>query len=702
MNEGLFTQYLVEAEILEPSQLDFVVSMYPDTPVLEALEQLDIITEDQIYRQLSHYLRLNYIDLVTVTPSLFAVRMVPPTVLRKYEIIPLFCDHDTLEIATACPGEWEMTEYLRFITDRDITEHMAQRHQILEMLDDVLVGAGRDLSSSSDEVLLKKQSEMRERQDPQKYLDFDDVDPRKAAVKIVNRLIKNAIYRNVSDMHVEPQKDAVTVRVRIDGELSRVTELTPALGQVVVSRIKVLSDMDITKTLEPQDGSFSVQTKNTVFDLRVSSVATPYGEKLVLRFLNPDQGKVQLRDLGLLPDVSAGLQEIGRAPQGLVIITGPTGSGKNTTLCSLINQIKSEVSNIISVEDPIEYQIEGVNQVGVNTKRGVTFASVLRALLRQDPNVIFIGEIRDQETAEIACNAAQTGHMVFSTLHTNDAVSAIARLLNMGVKRHVLSDALTAVVAQRLTRRICPDCIHSVTPTPEELQELTALGADVQHNLRRGRGCIKCVDTGFRGRVAVTEMLMIDKTIRQMISEDKSSAEIQKVALEEGFRSMWTTGLRLVSAGITTIDEFSRHVPRSEIQREKQAATDFPQKILVVDDEPSILKLCTRILSEHAAEVITASDGDYALQNVHTHQPNFILTDLNMPRVDGYTLCTKIRQDPATAQLPIIAMTGKGSTEEAECVTLEIGVDDFIRKPLKAVQLVARIRAAYRRRQSLT
>ncbi len=700
MNESLFREHLLEGEIVTLEEIVRAETTYPDLHLCVALDKTGILTEDQLYCRLSTYLNVDYVDLNTMMPSMFAVKMVIPRVLHKLAVIPLSCNHDTFVVATACPGDWDAREELRFVTNRQIVEYIARRSQIDEVLGDLFGEVLETVEESSDQEMAKKGAAYRERVDPKQYLEFSKEDSRNAAVTVLNRLLKNSIYRNVSDMHIEPQKEIVVIRVRIDGELSIVSELPNEIGRSVISRVKVLAKMDIAEKRRPQDGSFAVKTKNLRFDLRASSVATPYGEKIVIRFLNPNQGKVKLVDLGLLPEVKEQLEVLSRNPQGLIIITGPTGSGKNTTLCSIINHLKSSVSNIVSVEDPIEYKIEGVNQIGINPKRGITFVSVLRAVLRQDPNVIYVGEIRDTETAEIVCHAAQTGHMVFSTLHTNDAASAVTRLLNLGVDRHVLADSLTAVVAQRLSRRLCAACAEPVEPTDKERRQLSVVQGKIAVGLQRSTGCGKCNDTGYQGRIAVNELLVIDKTLRDMIVSGKSSVDLGRQARLNGMSNMWETGLKLAAMGKTTIDEMSRHVPEYEAAAQERVS-DFPASILVVDDDERMRAVITDVFSEMSVAIHVAKDGDHALKLIEARKPEFVITDLIMPRLNGFKLCERIRENPETSDLPIIVMSG-GASEDAECTSLELGANDFVRKPISAAALVARVRSVFRRHKGIS
>ena len=693
MDDALFRQYLLNAGVVDEIQLEMAQTTYPDIWIEEAIEKLGFATEDEIYTAISRYLDLPYVDLNVKIPSIFAVRLVLPWVLKKHLVVPLSCDSETIEIATCCPGDIQAIDDISFATDRTVVERLTRRRQVVETLHDLLGEEMDDeLVAASDEEEAAPEEEEDEFV-PEAFLAFEDADSETAATHIVNRLLKNAIYRGASDIHIEPRRDKIYIRDRVDGELHVVSELPFSTGRPVVGRIKVLARMDIAEQRRPQDGSFTVKTKKQQVDLRVSSIPTPFGEKVVIRFLYPNRGAVQLNDVGMLPDVIQSVLTIANRPQGLMIVTGPTGSGKSSTLCAIINSIKSEVSNIISVEDPIEYKIAGVNQIGVNEKQGVTFASALRAILRQDPDVVYVGEIRDPETAAIAVQAAQTGHMVFSTLHTNDAASAVTRLLNLQVEPHNIAASLTAVLAQRLSRRVCRECAYQVSPSPDEMRALAALGTDVQLNLVRGSGCPKCYQTGYSGRIAVTELLTVDDTVRQYVTEKRSASEMNEAARKGGMRTMWETALVLVAQGISTLEEVSRHVPRTYVDH---AVRDTPQSILIADDDPEIQKLLEMALRPLQATVYTASDGEMALSMAMANKPDFIITDVNMPKCDGITFCRRLRSNPDTASTPVIVLTADG-TEEAEISSLETGANDFVRKPFNRKTLPARVRAVYKR-----
>jgi type IV pilus assembly protein PilB len=381
------------------------------------------------------------------------------------------------------------------------------------------------------------------------------------AVMLVASMIKAAAERRASDIHIEPHSDDTAIRFRVDGMLREYQRIPKVLQNSVASRIKILSDMDIAERRAPQDGRFLVKIGGRRIDLRVSTLPTQYGEKVVMRLLEGDAPLQDLAKLGFPQWIEERLRPMLRLPQGMILVTGPTGSGKSTTLYSSLLLIRRPSINIITVEDPVEYAVAGLNQVQVNTKAGLTFASCLRSILRQDPNVIMIGEIRDKETAEIALKAAQTGHLVLSTLHTNDSVSAVTRLLDLGVPGFQIATSLTAIIAQRLIRRLCV-CSKSIPTTPEYASQLVLAGIEAPRPFHNSpNGCEICDLTGFKGRIGIYEMLAVDESIRAAIREGGNSEEIRALARQSGMRLMQEYALEHVRDGLTTLEEVQRVVP---------------------------------------------------------------------------------------------------------------------------------------------
>ncbi len=378
--------------------------------------------------------------------------------------------------------------------------------------------------------------------------------------RVVQHLVEEALRRRASDIHFEPQAQRLRVRLRIDGVLQEIDSPPKRLQAALISRLKLMARMGLDEKRVPQDGRIQMEVAGKALDLRASCLPTVYGESMVLRLLEVERLALDWSTLGLWPDDERRFARAVEAPDGLVLVTGPTGSGKTTTLYTCLHRLNHPDRKIVTVEDPIEYRLAGINQVPVRPETGLTFSVALRAILRQAPNVVMIGEIRDRETAEIAVNAAQTGHLVFSTLHTNDAAGAVARLIDLGVKPFLLAATLRAVVAQRLVRRVCPGCQRSYVPTPAELRGLVLSAEALQEaDWRRGAGCPECHGSGFRGRIGVYELLVADEELRRLIYGNVTAAQLRAAARRAGMRTMREDGLRKTLAGLTTIDEIAAH-----------------------------------------------------------------------------------------------------------------------------------------------
>ena len=378
-------------------------------------------------------------------------------------------------------------------------------------------------------------------------------------VDLVDRLLSEALRVSASDVHVEPTVGGTIVRYRIDGVLHSVAEYPPAVADKAAARIKVLGSMDIAERRLPQDGGAKMTMDNRTIDLRISTVPSEYGERVVIRLLDPETGLMGFEALGMDERMINTMQEVINSPHGVFFSTGPTGSGKTTTLYAALMRANRSERNVITVEDPIEYRLTGIAQLPVGRKKGMNFASGLRSILRQDPDVIMVGEVRDEETARMVVEAAQTGHLVLSTLHTNDSAGAVTRLLDLGIEPFLLASCLPAVLAQRLVRTICPECKQPYTPDMAELTELhIKLGDEAPPTFYRGRGCANCMETGYRGRIGLFELLVVDDEIRNLITKSVDAGTIRTVALERGMVDLRTDGARKVMKGLTTVDEVKR------------------------------------------------------------------------------------------------------------------------------------------------
>ena len=396
--------------------------------------------------------------------------------------------------------------------------------------------------------------------------DLLDVASRAPVIKLVNLMLFEAVKQEASDVHVQPYEDQLVVRMRIDGVLVDAYKLTKGLQDEIISRIKVLGRMNIAEKRLAQDGRATVQVGDRVVDLRIASLPTSFGERIVIRLLDKSARLYRLGELGMPPQVAEQFRQIINLDHGLVLVTGPTGGGKSTTLYAALQEMDAKELNILTLEDPIEYQLPGISQTQVSDKKGMTFASGLRNVLRQDPDIIMVGEIRDHETAAMAIQSALTGHMVFSTLHTNDAAGAVARLLDLNIEPYLVASSVVGVLAQRLVRRVCPNCEHPVTSSLEELHRLgLSDGATDLTSVRAGRGCANCRNTGYRGRLGIFELLVIDDPVRRKIQTLATAAEIKNAAIERGMRTLRDDGVTKVLSGTTTIEEVLRVTMRATV-----------------------------------------------------------------------------------------------------------------------------------------
>lgn len=423
----------------------------------------------------------------------------------------------------------------------------------------------RSIARDAKEVFELYQEEEEEVLPPQKYLGDAP------GVRLANMILQQAVREKASDVHLEPQEQGMRVRVRVDGILRDLMEIPKSLRGDVNSRLKIMANLDITERRRPQDGRIQLKVDEHEVDMRISSLPTVHGEKIVARILHKSQDLLKVEDFGFSPTSQKKILQMLRLNQGLVLVTGPTGSGKTTTLYGFLNRLNSPEKNIVTVEDPVEYQLEGVNQVQVNPKTNLTFATGLRTVLRQDPDIIMVGEIRDEETAEIAVRSALTGHLVLSTLHTNSAVATITRLLNMKLERYLLSSTIIGIVAQRLLRTICPDCKEALEFKDRVLQRfLESLQIKPPVTVYRGKGCPLCGNTGYRGRTVVEEVLLFNKEMRAAVEKGASEGELQAIALRSGMITLQETAVRKLIAGVTSVAEIIRTVYSVDMEGDLQ------------------------------------------------------------------------------------------------------------------------------------
>jgi type II secretory ATPase GspE/PulE/Tfp pilus assembly ATPase PilB-like protein/ActR/RegA family two-component response regulator len=688
-------------------------------------------TDEQLVGGLATRFRLKVADLSQSERQ--AREMVPEQVARKYHVIPLRVTDSFLEIASANPFDLDCEKTLAFATGREVRTFLASPKKIREKIDEFYRPEnmiGQLLEGMDTDAEVKQLEE-------ESNLDDIAVSAEEASqrpvVRLVDLILSEGILSRASDIHIEPEEGGVAVRYRIDGVLRQVMKIPRAAGLPLISRIKIISSLDIADRMRPQDGRARVAVNGIPVDLRVSTLPAQLGEKVVVRILDSSRTVLVLDSLGFNPEEGGSIKALLDNRDGVILVTGPTGSGKTTTLYSALRHVHSEGVNIVTVEDPVEYRIQGIVQVQVNEKAGLTFAAALRSILRQDPDVVLVGEIRDKETAQIAIQASLTGHLVLSTLHTNDAPNAVTRLVDIGIEPFKIGSALRGVVAQRLMRRLCPTCKEVWVETiPAKLHRW--IPPDTP--LYRAVGCPECAMTGYRGRFSIVEVLTVTPEVERRIGGGETADRILQAARAGGMKSLWDSGLSHVLRGESTIDELLRvvDVPQEDTELPlrtpgkrptpspvvepaagertsgappKPMSAEFDlleaagtavaapapgTKVLLVDDEDMLRKVMKDLLEREGYSVVEARDGVEALDQVDRHGPDIIVLDLNLPGLDGYGVLSHLRSRPATADIPVVVLTARGD-EENEVRVFEHGADDFLSKPFRARALSARLSA---------
>ena len=527
------------------------------------LNEMHLISEYEIAFALAMQLKIPFIDLEDHPIDAGVIESIPMEICRKLLCVPIDKKDDGLYVTMADPFDLNTINEITFITGLKIYPAISTATQILDRIEK-LYHLEKTVSNVEQELVKAELLEFfpeSEEISPEEEFDKLEHSP---LVKVVDLIIKNAIRSGASDIHIEAQEKQDRVRNRIDGYLQNVLSLPKSALPIIISRIKVLGSMDIAEKRLPQDGRIKVKAKGFSADLRISTLPTYYGEKAVIRILNKTGTFLTLDKLGFDAENLSTLQKFINRPQGMILITGPTGSGKTSTLYACVHEIRSDETNLITVEDPVEYELAGINQVQINEKAGLTFPFILRAILRQDPDIIMIGEIRDLETAEIAVQASLTGHLVLSTLHTNDAPSAITRLLDIGIPPYMITSTVVGVVAQRLLRKICPDCKEPHTPNPEMLSLLNVSHQNAPSSFYRGTGCDQCNDTGFKGRTVIEEIMTMGQKVRDLVLSGAGTDRVREAAIANGMTTLAHNGLEKIRSGVTTIEEVLKQAYQAE------------------------------------------------------------------------------------------------------------------------------------------
>ena len=723
----------------------------------KALASLGLAEEQGMVAAIARNLKMELLDAESPDVSPDVAALLTPDFCRQRMVAPLSLQGKTLRLALANPMDYSTTQDVEFRTGKRVVAVVAGEGQIQSLIQQIYPeeAQGRLNALAAEELKGEVEtvgdSEI-EVVDPAKLAKDTQMPP---VIRLVNLILSGAAKAGASDIHMEPKENFLQVRYRVDGLLQEVIKVPKNQLDATISRMKIISGMDIADRRRPQDGRSRLKYEGKRIDLRVSTLPTQFGEKVVVRLLDSKRSQVTMAQLGLTPENQHAFELMLSRPQGMILVTGPTGSGKSSTLYTALNWVKSPTKNIITVEDPIEYQLDGVNQVQINTRAGVTFAAGLRSILRQDPNIILVGEIRDQETAGIALEAAQTGHLLLSTLHTNDAPGTISRLLDLGIEPFLIASAVIGILAQRLVRRPCPSCLVPQPPSIETIERAggaSRLPRDAKWVV--GRGCEECRQSGCKGRIAIHELLIVNDEVRELISRRASEHAIRKAARNAGMHTLLEDGILKAAQGLTTLEDVVRVVSADDGAFHKEEATkpeELPapvtfnesathieeaekpadrrsrgtaarkaghkrdatppavmrpaskpgnsqekELVLVVEDSATIASVVKYFLELEGFEVLVAKDGTSGLEAAKRDQPRVIVTDCNMPGMDGVTMVKALREDGATRGIAVLMLTSEEGVEK-EAEALEAGVDDYILKPVEPRRLAARVKSVLAR-----
>jgi len=563
----LIGKELVRANIITPKQLKFALKEQRKLQgkkkerIGEMVIKYGFVTEEQMIKFLEKHLKIPYVKLdanTRIDPK--AVRLIPERMARNFKAIGIKVSKDKLQVAMADPFDIIAVDTLETRTKHGIDRWFSLPREVEAAINKYYPIEEGFEGSIGEFISLRAEEARNQPQDFAKRLDYKQLESeatKAPVVRFVNKLIEEAFHERASDIHIEPQEKELSIRYRIDGVLREVVPPPKEMESAIITRIKLLGGMDIAERRLPQDGRFKCSIKGTEIDIRLASSPIIYGEKLVLRILDKSSLFVDMQNLGLTEDELKTFRHILKQPYGMILVTGPTGSGKTTTLYSALNYINESKKNIVTIEDPVEYQLKGINQIQIKPHIGLTFASSLRTVLRQDPDIIMIGEIRDLETLENAVKASLTGHLVISTIHTNDAPGVVFRLIHMGLEPYLIIACLNLVIAQRLIRRICEKCKEKITMSESTIKGMERrLGMNLSGiNFYKGKGCTECDDTGYRGRVGIFEVLPIDEDIKALILDGASEKELKKVILKTGMKNLFARGIEKVRQGAPTIEE---------------------------------------------------------------------------------------------------------------------------------------------------
>ena len=658
----------------------------------ETIARLGFVEMEDVSRVVAKQFGLEFAGKTLPDPHDGAREMVPEALARRHGIVPLWSEQDgTLVVLTADPTDIVAMDDVRLSAGaRRLRPIVTSPEQVPDALKKVYLSDGRRAGDLLEAITSDSQGE------PEAADDIvDSVEEQAPVIRLAEQIIHDALHGNASDIHVEPGKHSSRVRYRVDGVLQEVMKIPRNVHAPLISRLKLIASLDIAERRRPQDGRSTYRSKDSEVDLRVSTLPLLHGEKMVMRLLRKGAEQLQLDEVGLSEEQHAHVLAHIERPQGLCLLTGPTGAGKTSTLYAFLSHLSDEEHNLITIEDPVEYELPGVNQTQVTPRIGFTFASALKTVLRQDPDVVMVGEIRDLETAELALQASLTGHMVFSTLHTNDAPGAVTRLADLGIPDYLIASSLTMVVAQRLGRRVCSKCTERHVPTEREVERLRLSAEDQSFDgWVRGRGCQACGHTGYKGRIAFIEILTVDRGVKNALMAKAEESEIRRAARRGGLRSLREDGLVKARMGVTTLEEVLRTTPSGLVEEQDELlaglaaaqpvpapaadpapsapapgetatpaapAAEEPRRIVVADSDPTARREVAAVLESQDYEVVEVATGEEALDAVLTTHADAVFVAADLEGVDGYAVAHELRARQVTVDTPVFIV---GDDEE--------------------------------------
>jgi type IV pilus assembly protein PilB len=692
MRKKKLGEILVDEGLISDEQLDnaLVAQKGKNKKLGKVLIELGYITDIQVAESLTKQLSLQMVDCNDYTPTEETLALIPKETAERKLVFPLELKGKNLMIAMANPLDWETIEDLSFITGLKLSVAISSENNILGAIEEYY-GAVDDTWDVINELPAYDNVEFvnKDSEDKNESMNFQAMYQNSEAppiVRLVTTVIADAVKSGASDIHIEPRENNVMVRYRIDGALKNIQAYPKQIQDAVISRVKIISNLDITNRRFPQDGRSALRLEKKTVDLRISTLPSIYGEKIVIRLLDATTGLVALSKLGISEHILKPLTEIFSQPQGMLLVTGPTGSGKTTTLYSVLQQIRTETKNIITLEDPVEYKLAEITQVPINEGIGFTFANALRSVLRQDPDIVMLGEIRDLDTAEIATRAALTGHFVLSTLHTNDTVATISRLIDIGLEPFLVTSAVSGILAQRLIRRICSECKTETDP-PENIDQY-----DLPHvpTFYKGTGCKKCNGTGYKGRVGIYELLKMDTSLKRLISKSFTEDDLWKCLAQSGTKTMFDDAWNKIIAGETTFEEVISKIPFNHIELDEDESSpknnvshNDNHKVLIFDNNEDDIRTIRSALEENGYDVVYSTNGEM-IEMTKQENPMLIITNNSREKLDHLK---EIRNMMQFAYTPIICLADEAYKDQ-EQEGFNLGINDFVYRPLDVKKLI--------------